>query len=61
MFDWFGTLAAGSKLPMDATSELQERGFVVIHGPMRSDLLANAYTSAVASSTSNDIGRQHLD
>ena len=55
MSDWFSTLAAGSELPMGATSELQERGFVVIPGPTRPDLLANAYTAAVASATSDDI------
>ena len=40
---------------MDATSELHERGFVVIPGPTRPDLLANAYTAAVASAASDDI------
>jgi hypothetical protein len=55
MFDWLSTLAAGSKLPMDATSELQERGFVIIPGPAQPDLLANAYTAAVGSATSDDI------
>jgi len=55
MFDWFSTLAAGGELPMDATSALQEQGFVVIPGPARSDLLANAYTAAVASASSDDI------
>ena len=58
MFDWFSKLAAGSKLPMDAASELQERGFVVIPGPEPSDRferLANAYTAAVASATGDDI------
>src|SRR5436190_335393 len=55
MSDWFSTLAAGSELPVDATSELQQRGFVVIPGPTPPDLLANAYTSAVASAASDDI------
>ena len=55
MFDWFSTLTAGSQLPVDVTSELQERGFVVIPGPMRPDVLANAHTAAVASATSDDI------
>jgi hypothetical protein len=55
MSDWFSTLAAGSELPMNAASELQERGFVVVPGPMRPELLANAYTAAVASATSEDI------
>ena len=43
---------------MDAASELQERGFVVIPGPAPSDRmerLANAYTAAVASATGDDI------
>jgi hypothetical protein len=40
---------------MDATSELQERGFVVIPGPARPDLLAKAYIAAVASATRDDI------
>ena len=51
-------MAAGSELPMDAASELQERGFVVLPGPVPSDrmeLLANAYTAAVASATGDDI------
>jgi hypothetical protein len=55
MSDWFSTLTAGSELPMDATSELQEQGFVVIPGHTRPDLLASAYAAAVASATSNDI------
>jgi len=38
--DWFNTLAAGSELSMDAASELQESGFVVIPGPARADLWA---------------------
>jgi Phytanoyl-CoA dioxygenase (PhyH) len=55
MSDWFSTLAAGSELPKNATSELQEQGFVVIPGPARPDLLANAYTAAVALATGDDI------
>jgi hypothetical protein len=58
MIDWFSRLAAGSELPMDAASQLQERGFVVIPGPVPSDrmeLLVNAYTAAVASATGDDI------
>lgn len=55
MLDWFSTLAAGSKLPIDVTTELLERGFVVIPGPVPSDLLANAYTAAVASANRDDI------
>ena len=43
---------------MDAASELQERGFVVLPGPVpseRMELLADAYTAAVASATGDDI------
>jgi hypothetical protein len=58
MSDWFSTLAAGSKLSMDAAAELQERGFIVLPGPVPSDLverLAHAYTAAVASATAADV------
>jgi Phytanoyl-CoA dioxygenase (PhyH) len=58
MLDWFSTLAAGSAFPMDAASELQVRGFVVIPGPVPSDKmkpLVDAYTAAVASATGDDI------
>jgi hypothetical protein len=58
MFDWFSTLASGSELPMDAASELQERGFIVLSGAVPSDRmerLVNAYTAAVASATGDDI------
>ena len=57
MVDWFNTLAAGSELPTDAASELEERGFVIIRGPVppdRMELLANVYTAAVASATAGD-------
>ena len=58
MSDWFNTLAAGSEFPVDAAAELQERGFVVLPGPVPSDgveRLANAYTAAVASATADDV------
>ena len=58
MSDWFSTLAAGSELPVDAASELRERGFVVLRDAVASDRmerLANAYTDAVASATGDDI------
>jgi hypothetical protein len=48
MVDWFRTLAEGSELPIDAASELQERGFVVIRGAVpseRMELLVNAFTA----------------
>jgi len=57
MFDWFSMVAAGSELPMDAASELQERGFIVLPGPVPSELmalLADAYTATVAAATSDD-------
>ncbi len=58
VFEWFSTLVAGSELPMDAASELQERGFVVLPGPVpvRSmERLVDAYTAAVASTTGDDV------
>src|SRR5215203_3356467 len=58
MVDWFSTLAAGSELPIDSASQLQERGFVVIPGPEpfgRMELLVDAYTAAMASATGDDI------
>ena len=57
MSDWFVALAAGSKLPVDAASELRERGFVVLRGAVSSDQmerLINAYTVSVASATKDD-------
>ena len=47
-----------SHLPMDAVSGIQERGFVVLPGPVpseRMELLADAYTGAVASATGDDV------
>jgi ectoine hydroxylase-related dioxygenase (phytanoyl-CoA dioxygenase family) len=58
MSDWFSALATGTELPVDAASQLQERGFVVLPGPVPSDRverLANAYTAAVASATVDDV------
>ncbi len=58
MFDWFDRLAAGSELPVYAALELEERGFVVLPGPVPSDRmerLADAYDAAVASATGDDI------
>jgi ectoine hydroxylase-related dioxygenase (phytanoyl-CoA dioxygenase family) len=43
---------------MDAASDLDERGFVVLHGAVPADRmtrLANAYTAAVASATADDV------
>jgi len=58
MSDWFSTLAAGSEFPVDAASELRERGFVVLRDAVASDRmerLSNAYSDAVASATGDDI------
>jgi len=52
------TPAAGEALPMAALSELDERGFVVIPGPVppdRMERLISAFTTAVASATDDDI------
>ena len=56
--DWFDTLAAGTELSMSAVSELQERGFVVLPGPVPFDgmkVLVDAYDAGVASATGGDI------
>lgn len=58
MLDWFSTLAAGNDLPADAAAELQERGFVVLPGPVppeRMELLVDAYTAAMASAAGDDM------
>jgi hypothetical protein len=58
MSDWFSTLVAGRELPIDAASQLHERGFVVLPGPVPSDRveqLADAYSAAVASAVVADI------
>jgi ectoine hydroxylase-related dioxygenase (phytanoyl-CoA dioxygenase family) len=58
MPDWFSTVAAGGELSMDAAAALQERGFVVLPGPVPSDRverLADAYTAAVASASADDV------
>jgi hypothetical protein len=57
VFDGFSPLAAGSELPEEAASELQERGFTIIPGPVppeRMELLAGAYTAAVSSASAGD-------
>jgi len=58
MCDWFSVLASGRELPIDAASLLQERGFVVLPGPVPSDRmgeLANAYDAVVASAKPDDV------
>ena len=57
MSDWFTRCATGDALPAHAASELDERGFVVLPGPVpseRMDALADAYTAAFAA-TGDDI------
>jgi len=58
MSDWFSTCAAVGALPAHAASELDERGFVVLSGPVpseRMDRLADAYTAVLDSATGADI------
>jgi len=58
MHDWFGTLAATNWLPLDAVSELNERGFVVVPGPISSadmNAFVAAYTAAMTSASPEDI------
>lgn len=58
MPDWFSTLAAGNELPVHASSELEERGFVVLTSvvaPESMERLTTAYTEAVRSATGDDI------
>lgn len=58
MCDWFSTLTDTGGLAMEAASTLQERGFVVIPGPVPPALmprLAGAYDLAMASATGDDI------
>jgi len=58
MFDLFSSLVAGRALSLDAASELQERGFVVLSGAVRDGrmkLMADSYNAAVALATGDDI------
>jgi Phytanoyl-CoA dioxygenase (PhyH) len=51
MPDWFSRCATGGALPTRAASELDERGFVVLPGPVPSErmaALADAYDAAFA-------------
>lgn len=57
MRDWFSTLAAKSSLPVDAVSDLAERGFVVLPGPVPSEEMnafVAAYTAAMTSASHED-------
>jgi hypothetical protein len=58
MSDWFSVLASGRELPIDAVSALQERGFVVLPGPVSSDRvgqLAIAFNAAVESARPDEV------
>ena len=58
MTDRFSQLASGSALPAAAASELQERGFVIVPGPVppdRMERLASAYDAVMASATGDDL------
>jgi ectoine hydroxylase-related dioxygenase (phytanoyl-CoA dioxygenase family) len=58
MSDWFRTLAAGDELPVDAASQLDERGFVVWPGVVPAgsmERLTTAYTEAMTSASGDDI------
>lgn len=58
MDDWFSTIAAASELSPDAARSLDERGFVVLPGPVppgQMERLAGAYDAAVASAAGEDV------
>ena len=57
MRDWFSTLAAKSSLPSDAASDLAERGFVVLPGPLAPEEMGAftaAYTAAMSTASQAD-------
>ena len=51
MGDWFSTLVVKSSLPVDAVSELAERGFVVLPGPMPSEEMNTFVAACTAAMT----------
>jgi hypothetical protein len=56
--DWFSTLAANSLLPMTAASDLAERGFAVLPGPVAAEdmnAFVVAYTAAMTSASHDDM------
>ena len=58
MDDWFADFAAGHSLSTGAASELAERGFIVLPGPVADDelpRLQGAYDAAVASASAEDV------
>lgn len=57
MSDWFATLAAEHQLPVQAVSELEECGFVVLPGMVsenRFKQLIAAYNEVVSSATGDE-------
>jgi hypothetical protein len=58
MVDWFETLAATRELSAQSASELQDRGFIVLPGPVpysRMGAFTRAYTAAVLSAAGPDV------
>jgi ectoine hydroxylase-related dioxygenase (phytanoyl-CoA dioxygenase family) len=58
MDDWFSALAAGTDLSPDAAHALDERGFVVLPGPvpaLQLERFALAYDAAVTAAASEDV------
>ena len=58
MRDWLNAIAAASELPPDEARDLDERGFVVMPGPVHSaemERLAGAYDAAIASATVDEL------
>jgi len=58
MQDWFNIISAEYQLPVSATQDLRDVGFVVIPGPIAPDKLAQlaaAYDAAIASASPDDM------
>jgi hypothetical protein len=58
MQDWFNIIGAGCQLPVSATQDLRDVGFVVIPGPITPDRLAHlaaAYDAAIAAASPDDV------
>lgn len=58
MVDWFDTLATRGELSATSASELHDRGFTVLPGPVppeRMGLFTSAYTAAVSSAADPDV------
>ena len=58
MDDWFETLEARSELPAERAFELQQRGFIVLPGPVPAEQLeglTNAYDAAMSTASGADL------